>query len=159
MLNYYGFTQVNVIPGGIPTHFKNQLNTRHCLMFLIVKLFRSGWIKDIHRNKFPTFFYRTSKWLYVEKFIASKRTNMSNMLNVFHFAIFHIIIHGILKFNALTFILFWNERLINVSIVTFFTGMRWKFDVNTTAEVACIYLDFPKERSALFNSCPEWGVW
>ena len=65
---------------------------------------------------------------------------MSNMLNVFHFAIFHIIIHGILKFNALTFILFWNERLINVSIVTFFTGMRWKFDVNTTAEVACIYI-------------------
>ena len=68
------------------------------------------------------------------------------MLNVFYFAIFHIIIHGILKFNALTFILFWNERLINVSIVTFFTGMRWKFDVNTTAEVACIYLDFPKKE-------------
>ena len=84
---------------------------------------------------------------------------MSNMLNVLHFAIFHITIHGILKFNALTFILFWNERLINVSIVTFFTGMRWKFDVNTTAEVACIYLDFPKERSALFDSCAQWGVW
>ena len=104
MLNYYGFTQVNVIPGGLPTHFKNQLNTKYCLMFSIVKLFRSGWIKDIHRNKFPTFSYRTST--FVEKFIASKRTNMSNMLNVFHFAIFHIIIHGILKFNALTFILF-----------------------------------------------------
>ena len=157
MLNYYGFTQVNVIPGGLPTHLKNQLNTRHCLMFSIVKLFRSGWIKDIHRNKFPTFSYRTST--FVEKFIASKRTNMSNMLNVFHFAIFHIIIHGILKFNALTFILFWNERLINVSIVTFFTGMCWKFDVDTTAEVACIYPDLPKERSALFNSFPEWGVW
>ena len=95
MLNYYGFTQVNVIPGGLPTHLKNQLNTRHCLMFSIVKLLRSGWIR------FPT-----ELALYVEKFIASKRTNMSNMLNVFHFAIFHIIIHSILKFNALTFILF-----------------------------------------------------
>ena len=51
-----------------------------------------------------------------------------------------IIIHGILTFNALTFILFWNERLINVLIVTFFKGMRWKFDVNTTAEAACIYI-------------------
>ena len=81
------------------------------------------------------------------------------MLNVLHFAIFHIIIHGILKFNTLTFILFWNETLINVSIVTFFTGMCRKFDVNTTAEVASIYLDFTKERSALFNSCPHWGVW
>ena len=50
--------------------------------------------------------FSTGIVLYVEKFIASKRTNMSNMLNVFAFAIFHIIIHGILKFNALTFILF-----------------------------------------------------
>ena len=104
MLNYYGFTQVNVIPGGLPTHLINQLNTRHCLMFSIVKLFRSGWIKDIHRNKFPSFPIGLA--LYVEKFIASKRTNMSDMLNVFHSAIFHIIIHAILKFNALTFILF-----------------------------------------------------
>ena len=84
---------------------------------------------------------------------------MSHMLNVFHFTIFHIIIHGIQKFNSLTVILFWNERLINVSIVTFFTGMRRKFDVNTAADVAYIYLDFPKERSALFNSCPQSGVW
>ena len=67
------------------------------------------------------------------------------MLDVYQFAIFHIIIHGILKFDALTFILFWNERLINVSIVTFFTGMRWKFDVNTTAEVACIWISPKKE--------------
>ena len=35
---------------------------------------------------------------------------------------------------------------INASIVTFFTGMSWKFDVNTTAEVACIYLDSPKKE-------------
>ena len=40
---------------------------------------------------------------------------------------------------------------INASIVTFFTGMSWKFDVNTTAEIACIYLDFPKESSSLFD--------
>ena len=32
------------------------------------------------------------------------------------------------------------------SIVTFFTGMRCKFDVNTTVEVACIYLDSPKKE-------------
>ena len=36
-LNYYGFTQVNAIPNGLPTQFKNQLNTRHCLMLSIVK--------------------------------------------------------------------------------------------------------------------------
>ena len=29
--------------------------------------------------------------------------------------------------------------------------MSWKFDVNITAEIACIYLDFPKESSSLFN--------
>ena len=42
---------------------------------------------------------------------------------------------------------------INASIVTFFTGMSWKFDVNmyTTAEIACIYLDFTKESSSLFD--------
>ena len=68
--------------------------------------------------------FSTGLALYVEKIIVSKRTNMSNMLNVFHFPIFHIIIHSILKFNALTFILFSNERLINVSTVTFFTGIR-----------------------------------
>ena len=38
-------------------------------------------------------------------------------------------------------------------------GCAKKIDVNTTAEVACIYLDFSKERSALFNSRPQWGVW
>ena len=36
-VNYYGFTQVNAIPNRLPTHFKIQLNTRHCLMFSIVK--------------------------------------------------------------------------------------------------------------------------
>ena len=87
----------NQFPNGLPTDFENQLNTRHCLMLSIVKLFRSGWIKDIHRNKFPTFSYGTST--FVEKFIASKRTNMSHMLHVLHFAIFHIIIHDILKFK------------------------------------------------------------
>ena len=40
---------------------------------------------------------------------------------------------------------------INASIATFFTGMRWKFDANTVAEIACIYLDFPKESSPLFS--------
>ena len=100
-------------------------------------------------NKFPSFFYRTST-IYVGKFIASKRTNMSNMLNVFHFAIFHIIIHGILKFNALTFILFSNERLINVSVVTFFTGMHWKFDVNTTADKSSVSISgFPKRKQCV----------
>ena len=37
------------------------------------------------------------------------------------------------------------------SIATFFTGMSWKFDGNTTAEIACIYLDFPKESSVLID--------
>ena len=75
---------------------------------------------------------------------------MSNMLNVFHFAIFHIIIHGILKFNALTFILFSNERLINVSVVTFFTGMHWKFDVNTTADKSSVSISgFPKRKQCV----------
>ena len=40
---------------------------------------------------------------------------------------------------------------INASIVNFFIGMSWKFAVNTIAEIACIYLDFPKESSPLFN--------
>ena len=80
------------------------------------------------------------------------------MTNVSHFAIFHTIIQSILKFTAMILIQF-KKMWINASVVTFFTGMSWKFDVNTTAEVACIYLDFPKERSALFNSCPQWDVW
>ena len=28
---------VNTIPNGLPTDYKNQLNTRHCLMFSTVK--------------------------------------------------------------------------------------------------------------------------
>ena len=67
------------------------------------------------------------------------------MTNVSHFAIFHTIIQSILKFTAMILIQF-KKMWINASVVTFFTGMSWKFDVNTTAEVACIYLDSPKKE-------------
>ena len=39
---------------------------------------------------------------------------------------------------------------INASIVTFFTGMSWKFDVNTTAEVTCINIRISQKKAVRY---------